>query len=169
MTLPSSELHITLERLSAPSEGLSTLVSNHECREKKKNSSEIRKAGTGRRFAHNASQLLRFTAADCLTSTRERYKPMPAFFGFFFSSRVPGVQVNRRAKRSGGGVPLPVSLASLAASKADSAGCVIDWLLQLCPSYDLQTSYFLSRRITSLSLSAVWKVWTRPRWTGERL
>lgn len=49
---------------------------------------------------------------------------------------------------------LPISHASLAASKADGDSSIIDWLVQLCPSCDLQTSHFLSCCITLLSLAA---------------
>lgn len=71
---------------------------------------------------------------------------------------------NQQATR----LPLHISLASLAASKADAPTGIIDWLVQLCPSSDLQTSYLLSCYITSLSLAAIWKVWTWPcRWKSD--
>lgn len=46
-----------------------------------------------------------------------------------------------------------VSRASLAASKSDAGGCIIDWPAQLCPSSDLQTIHFLFYCITSSLLA----------------
>lgn len=78
-------------------------------------------------------------------------------------SHVPSAQVTSMPNGH-----LPVSRASLAASKADSAGSIIDWLVQLCPPCDLQTSYFPSRCISSLSVVDIWKVWTWPgRWESS--
>lgn len=133
------------QQLSAPSEGLSTLMPIHE------NSAEMREAGTGRCFPHNAAQLLRFTATACFTPGDKRYTWTLANL-----QRCPGNQPDGH---------FPISHAPWAASKADTAKGIIDWLVQLCPYCDPQTSYFLSRCITLLSLASVWKVWTWPgRW-----
>lgn len=112
-----------------------------------------RNEGGRHHFPHNAARLLSFTATVCFTSRGRRYKWM--LENLQSCPRCPG---NQRARRA----PPRPSRASLTASKADTAGSIIDWLVQLCPLRDLQTSYFLSRCITSLSLEAVWKVWTWP-------
>lgn len=118
------------------------------------NSEEMREAGTAFLIMlHNYSVLL---PLPDFTSRGKRYKWMLVNLQPY--PRCPG---NQHAKRA----PSRLSRTSLAASKADAAGSIIDWLVQLCPSPDPKTSYFLSRCITSLSLEAVWKVWTWPgRW-----
>lgn len=113
MTSQSIEQHITLEQLSAPSEGLSTLVSIHECR---KNSLEIRKAGTGATFLImlcNYSVLLPLHVSPLEGRDTSECKQI--------SSHVPVSRYTHMLNEH-----LLASRSSLAASKADSAGCVID-------------------------------------------
>lgn len=144
MTLQSSEQHITLEQLSAPSGGLSTLMSIHE-------SGKIqRKLGRQVALLSLCCTITQFYCHCLLHLQREEIQVS-------LQSGPPGAQVPSMVEGH-----LPISRASLAASKAGAASNIIDCLVQLCPSCDLQASYFLSRCITSLSLEAVWKVWTWP-------
>lgn len=151
--LQSAEQHITLEQLSAPIWGLkhTSVISPAQ-----ENSFKIKKAGSG-----SASPIMLCNYSDLL--------PRPG--SLVGRNRMWMLANFRSCPQCPGKLPnwhLFVSRASLAVSKVDAAGCIIDWAVQLCPSSDLQTIHFLFYCTTS-PLVAVWRVWPWPgRWkTGS--
>lgn len=132
--LQSAEQHITLEQLSAPIWGLkhTSVISPAQ-----ENSFKIRKAGSGSAFP-----IMLCNYSDLL--------PQPG--SLVGRNRMWMLANFRSCPQCPGKLPnwhLFVSRASLAVSKADAAGCIIDWAVQLCPSSDLQTIHFLFYCTTS--------------------
>lgn len=144
--LQSAEQHITLQQLSAPSGGLSTLVSIHK---RKKIHLKL-----GRQVLAPFSQ-------KCCAITQIYRRGLA-------HSWVRNSRNFRSCPWRPGKLPnwhLFVTRSSLAASKSDAVIRIIDWPVQLCPSSDLQTIHFLFYCITSSPLPTMWEIWPWPgRW-----